>query len=1166
MAGRAGAMVGALKALRAERARYRRELDDYRREAAAALRSLPPSVPRVEVERPGPPEELQGILAEAVRNSQTRKGKGKRSGVPRSPDTAVWKDVSNVLESSERHLPVAEKYFKRVFGLIRDPDSLAEGESLWKEEDEVVARTPVEASQAGASDRTPVGEGAGAGAGEAEGSVEVAAEEDEAPAEAVAFTPVVIDHTKKRRDGGEGDGRTVRPLVQRATISSPAVPTLEVRSGAGAAAGEGTTTGFSAQSSARRASDSADSEVPSTAREIRRKAQEFLVELDLLQQLGTNPQATIQVPFKPRPAGDEPRPEGPAAEARGPPKVSVASSPIAPEASAGAGRPAEGEEDLSSEAQSSLEDWGDEGQRVGRQSRSRAAKGGQDGAQTRPNFLSDVLQSGSGEAGGKAAGDQGTEQRSSFSLQLERADEEMYGKLGIGTHDVASAADKIVEGSSLAPAATVVERLLGGAYDYQGMHLEVSSTSARLERIRARVSKPSGPLFDFDASFDEYFHGDGPQPASGDAEASRDFIANTIDDLFASEGPVLEVSKQEHGGMVLVSDFFDIPKGLQRLASRNFYGPAVPKGARVTRETRPDFAPPAAAAGAATSSQPQGMPAQPSVAEASEQDRAASARVRSLVEEGGKAKAAAAALLTQLRDDREEARAARERRRKEVAKPRPAEPRAGAPEREVPPSTEEVRALTPRKEEQVRDRTPAAEVPAAEAPRVEDKGASPSSEGSAQTSGSDGSYDKSKYQGKKGKRSQARDPIRALADFAAPSELAPAPRNVSEDVEVRLRRLEEKMKRTAMEAGGLAPEPPAAAIPRQEAAVDSQVQTETASVHWVEQSVQTDTPPRLVAAEAEEEEEEEEVSVVDEVDEEPHFDQVCDLGMTDIAPESGEAEGFEVVSLRFDGESEDPPPLETRIAMVREAQAQFKQEVTLDSVVEEILGRILSEELEKDLAKDGTVTSDDVDRVVHGEISRMWKSAQANPGRQVEYSDEFNETFLAHALLATLTGPQGAAFDFVDAPQDMEDLEYTEDGAGGAGRPERPPTPVRSAWGDDGASFSGQPAQGRSATSTATRRFDPESAPESAAETDDTTSETLESPPAYHDAGSTSSSGGGPRTPPTPATPRNFEEILSSVESKLKAFEPPSGASRDAASGVVRRLDLGGGAGSGGEG
>ena len=63
LAGRAGAMVGALKALRAERARYRRELDDYRREAAAALRSLPPSVPRVEVERPGPPEELQGILA-----------------------------------------------------------------------------------------------------------------------------------------------------------------------------------------------------------------------------------------------------------------------------------------------------------------------------------------------------------------------------------------------------------------------------------------------------------------------------------------------------------------------------------------------------------------------------------------------------------------------------------------------------------------------------------------------------------------------------------------------------------------------------------------------------------------------------------------------------------------------------------------------------------------------------------------------------------------------------------------------------------------------------------------------------------------------------------------------------------------------------------------------
>ena len=127
MAGRAGAMVGALKALRAERARYRRELDDYRREAAAALRSLPPSVPRVEVERPGPPEELQGILAEAVRNSQTRKGKGKRSSAPRSPDTAVWKDVSNVLESSERHLPVAEKYFKRVFGLIRDPDSLAIG-------------------------------------------------------------------------------------------------------------------------------------------------------------------------------------------------------------------------------------------------------------------------------------------------------------------------------------------------------------------------------------------------------------------------------------------------------------------------------------------------------------------------------------------------------------------------------------------------------------------------------------------------------------------------------------------------------------------------------------------------------------------------------------------------------------------------------------------------------------------------------------------------------------------------------------------------------------------------------------------------------------------------------------------------------------------------------
>ena len=131
-------MVGALSALKAERARFRHELTEYRREAAKEReQALRYGVNVAPVERPEPGEELQGLLTDIVQKSQERRLKRKKQnqGAPKSSD-AVWKDVSNVLGSSERHLPVAEKYFKRVFDLIRDPDSVPKGKSIWKDGDE----------------------------------------------------------------------------------------------------------------------------------------------------------------------------------------------------------------------------------------------------------------------------------------------------------------------------------------------------------------------------------------------------------------------------------------------------------------------------------------------------------------------------------------------------------------------------------------------------------------------------------------------------------------------------------------------------------------------------------------------------------------------------------------------------------------------------------------------------------------------------------------------------------------------------------------------------------------------------------------------------------------------------------------------------------------------
>ena len=73
--------------------------------------------------------------------------------------------------------------------------------------------------------------------------------------------------------------------------------------------------------------------------------------------------------------------------------------------------------------------------------------------------------------------------------------------------------------------------------------------------------------------------------------------------------------------------------------------------------------------------------------------------------------------------------------------------------------------------------------------------------------------------------------------------------------------------------------------------------------------------------------------------------------------------------------------------------------------------------------------------------------------------------------------------------------------------------------------------------------------------------------PAYY-SGSKSSdstaSGEGFATPPTPATPRSYDEVMSSVESKMKVFEQGASAKKteegdddsETTNTVVRKLDL----------
>ncbi|QDZ23129.1 hypothetical protein HOP50_09g56690 [Chloropicon primus] len=1137
-------MAGAMKALKAERERYRRELEEYRKEAAQAFRgqnfvarNVPSKVDAV-VERPGKSLELEGILTEAVQKSQSRRlapKKKKAKPVAMKSSDAIWKDVSNVLDSSEKHLHVAEKYFKRVFDVIRDPDRLAKGEPIWKDEDENDASL-ARAEDASVASTSPSAQSASGIHPEATASPGGQAFE--------SFQPIVIDHTRKgaREDeGAMGTRGSQRPLVQR-EAPGPSTPKVHVRREDTFLALQGQANGEAAKQSTDDAvagTSETGEEVPSTATEIRKKAQEFLVELELLQNLGANLQTKVAVPFKTTDSPPGP-PERTAESTQQPAYVSVGSSPIVKDGrlKAGEAERAGSEQEVSSSSgqESSAGDLDEDSQSGGpakRSSRREARKGRGEPPQGRPNFFSDVLKTGGGQNAAAARDEEVEERRSSFALQQERADAELYKKLGIDSYDTVAMADRIVSDSSLAPAAQVVERLLGGEYDYKGQHLECAVASQKLERIKARIRKPSKSMTDFETSYDQFF-----QEGTGlheDAEAPQDFITSTIDDLFSGGGS-LTAGHQPSMDETLVSDFYDIPKRLQRLAAKNFVAPVVTKP--VARQETKLPVQPQRPISQRSEGRPHGNVSATLASEEGPVDGAVdSARMKDIVDEGTKVKASASSLLMQLKDNKKESGAVRES---------PFVPKKGALLQRNEEKAQSQGLREPLEAQRGREETRARARPQQSSsrskpspkPKIAQEG-SVSSDVSGLSTSSAAGYDKSKYQSKK---------LPKVAD--APSEIAR-----TTDLESRLKKLEESMERNNQ--GQASQQPSVAKVVKSEPGVDSQVQTDPSELQQVEQSVQTDTPPKP-ARDAADQAEEEALGLQLEKEgqggEEPEFEEVCDVDIEDIAPQRADTtqNAFEMVSLKIEGESEEPPPAVPSRYTMKEIQTQFKQEITLDNVVEEILGRFLSEDLERELAQEtGGVSSEDIARVVQGEISKMYKSSKATARETVEYSDEFNEMFLAHALLASLTqAPQETeAEELIE----MENLDFTDDPTA-KDKPERPPTPIRSAWGEEGetqkTSFT-ESAPARPATST--KCFD--SSEDSTAAEDHSSSDSFgDSPPPYYSAGSTDSSdGGGVKTPPTPATPRNFEEVISSVESKLRVFDAPGSAK---GGDVVRKLDL----------
>ena len=899
----------------------------------------------------------------------------------------------------------------------------------------------------------------------------------------------------------------------------------------------------------------------------------------MLKQLGSNLQTKMQAPKSEDQPGvlDQSKPPAAVTPAAPPPRpqyASIASSPIVVSTggvNAGSGSAADGLKTSSEQTvsvQTSLEDVA----RVGNPTPSLGRGGAKDqGPQesTRPAFFSEVykpkipLEEVAALRAMESAQGLG-EGRSSFSLQQEREDKEMFQRLGIDSYDTASTVDRIVAASTLAPAEEIVERLLGGEYDYKEKYLECAVIKSKLKRIRTRMSKPSGSLLDFGSNLDQVFH-EGAHLV--DAEASEHFITTTMDDLFPKDqdlggGHISQAGVDD----LLVFDFFDIPKHLQKSASRNFFTSdasrhpprgTLPGGASARQEAAPP--PPVVAA-------ERSGPLKTALTEAREEGKREQERPSGFVggarrSEAQAVKASASAFLMKL---------------KQSGQPKPpgqTSDQRPQPQVEVEPSRfvlkgpaellrEERESL--REEQEIRLAGPSGPASASEA----------------------STYDKTNYQSKKS---------RSLAE-------------TRQGLEERLKKLEEKVElnQSAM--------PSTRTLPRDSqidhSAVDSQVQTEISSL--VEHSVQTspiaqekelqsgeeenDFDDELAGSDepriAESEEGEGESSSTsrsgggggglssdsseedrdDREDEEPQFEQVCDVGIEDVAPEEPEARFLDQsFALTIEGENEDAP-LTPDHPKMRRVQFQIKEEITLDNVVEEILGRILSEELEKELDQDNrNVSTDDVASILRGEVTRMYQLAQAEAQAQVEYSDEFNEMFLAHALLASLTEPPRAD-RAADAVQ-IENLEFTDEPSKDK-EADRPPTPVRSAWeAEKGAgAVAATPLASnleqsanksiRSAASAAsTVYFETEGEISLAGDGSDSTEDDTSA--SFHFAGTSSS--GTPGTPPTPASPRSFDDVISSVESKLRVFKTPldddQGGERPkeeegSASKVVRKLDL----------
>ena len=1192
-------MVGVLKALQAEKARYHQELEDYRKEAAQALRSQS-QTKVLQIERPELPDKLEGILVDVVQKNQNRKltlrkkRKKKSANDPSTVSTevvksseAIWRDVSNVLDSSERHLPIAEKYFKRVFDLIQDPDSLLEGHSLWKEEDE---REGIPGEGSGSAQYPSVTTTTGgrvqtslvrAGQADPETTSTVASADEGTHGSAQdTFQPFIIDHTKQREEKALGERS--RSLVERA-IPGPSLPSVQSRN----AEGSSRDASISRQNESSNWAGEADAgEVPSTAKEIRKKAQEFLVELELLQQLGSNTkQAKLQVPKT-----DQPQEESIAPEVKSE-YVSVASSPIGVSVDSRKSRQEVTVRDdvearkgvaekQSISVQASLEDV-----KVKLNKEEVLARNQEAEHPKQTTFLSDVLEG--RRLGQLKASTKSHKEGNSFEegSSLSRKNDEITP---VDSHGIASKADRIFADSSVAPAVEIVERLLGGRYNYQEKYLECAVTAQKLDRIKAEISKPSSqPMFEPAVPDDILLDG-----GMHEFETSRGFITSTIDDLFSNQSTAAAAHFDSSAGQrkgfegTLISDFYDIPKHLQTsMESQNKFSLeptrlptkqetaesllkakyshiqsrlVAPKseGTEKKEDTAMRKPPPSAGKFKMKMDRretPKRATSSPLTRLKSRERTRGITKTEPLDEEVSitheqKPKDYIAGTLSrQYEDARDESQAKPKdyiagtlsRQYEDARDESQAKPKdyiAGTLSRQYEDARDESQAkpkdyiagTLSRQYEDARDESQEETVASEErmSPPKQDLNEESNAEEigpSAAISSTTVSYDKSKYQSR-----QSEVPMQFVS-------LDPR-----HDLEERVRKLEDKIIQSS----------DSKATTNQEKAIDSEAQTE--SFFHMEQSVQT-SPPALKAEEDREG-----------IPEESVFEEVRDVAIEEVIPAEPDASLLppDPSSLNFDGENEEVALLEDQYT-VEKIQSEFKDEITLDNVVEEIVGRILSEELEREqqeLSKKD-LTSNEITSVLHGEISKMYKSAKEASLEAVEYTDEFNEMFLAHALLVSLTQKPEGAMD--EEEEQIENLEFTEDANDSQiSKPARPSTPVRSVWGpkqsDNEAFVASATRLIRSVTSAATNYFDTE---QESNIKDASSTESSESSPSFYSAGSPES--GGMRTPPTPATPRSYEDIMSSVESKLKVFdtaESSRAAAQDPSSTakVVRKLDLGG--------